>query len=235
MTTTADSLLPGLVLDRQKPIAGQVHLYLRRLILKLILPPGEALSEKDLSIRLGLSRTPVREAFIRLADEGLVDIFPQRGTLVAPIRMAEVREAYLLRDVLEAAVVQKAATEGIEHDLAKLLQDNLHRQTAALDVDDYDSFMDLDEEFHRLLSETAALPRAWRVIQSVKGQMDRVRYISLPERGHGRLIQREHASIFAAVQAGDVDLAKREMHDHLHQIWVSVERLLRDNPDMFED
>lgn len=233
MTVTTKARPPELVLDRQKPVTGQVYTYLRRLILRLHLNPGEALSEKELSIRLGLSRTPVREAFIRLADEGLVDIFPQRGTLVAPIRMAEVREAYFLRDVLEAAVVRKAA-EGIEPRHVALLKANLEEQAAALKAGDHDAFMDHDEAFHRLLSEGVSLPRAWRVIQGVKGQLDRVRYISLPERGHGRLIHRQHKAIFAAIQAGDAERAAVEMHDHLHEIWESVERLLRENPDMFQ-
>jgi len=84
-------------LDRQLPVAMQVFTHLRHLILTLKLQPSQALSEKDLSLRLGVSRTPIREALIRLADEGLVDIFPQRGTLVAPIRVAEVIEAQFIR------------------------------------------------------------------------------------------------------------------------------------------
>lgn len=232
MTATNETVLPEFALDRQKPITGQVYNYLRRLILRLHLKPGEALSEKELSTRLGLSRTPVREAFIRLADEGLVDIFPQRGTLVAPIRMAEVREAYFIRAALEVALVRRVA-QVIDAATVELIEANLVQQTAALLEEDHDSFMDLDEEFHRLLSEAAALPRAWRVIQNVKGQLDRVRFISLPNRGHGRLIQRQHEAILAAICAGDADRAAREMHDHLDEIWESVERLMRENAGMF--
>ena len=225
--------LPELTLDRQKPITGQVYTYLRRLILRVHLKPGEALSEKDLSVKLGLSRTPVREAFIRLADEGLVDIFPQRGTLVAPIRIAEVEEAYFLRRVLEIAVVRRAA-ESLSKSQVELLSANLRQQSIALKFNDHDMFMDLDEAFHRLLSDIVSLPRAWRVIQGVKGQLDRVRFISLPERGHGKLILRQHEAIFKAVKAGDADRAEREMHDHLHEIWESVERLMRENKDLFQ-
>lgn len=224
---------PDLVLDRAKPITGQVHKYLRMLILRLRLKPGEALSEKDLAARLGLSRTPVREAFIRLAEEGLVDIFPQRGTLVAPIRMAEVKEAYFLRHVLELAVVRRAA-EQIDARHAALLETNLTLQAAALKNNDYAAFTDLDDEFHRLLSEGVALPKAWRLIQGVKGQIDRVRYISLPERGHGKLIHQQHKAIFKAVKDGDADRAADEMHQHLHEIWESVERLMRENKDLFQ-
>lgn len=225
---------PDLILNRQSPIAIQVHAYLRSLILKLRLAPGIALSENDLSVRLGVSRTPVREAFIRLADEGLVDIFPQRGTFVAPIRMPEVEEAYFLRRVLEIAVVRRAAEQMAEAQVAEL-EANLEEQKAALSSDDNDAFMALDEEFHRLLSDGVSLPRAWRVIEGVKGQLDRVRYVSLPERGHGGLICQQHLAILSAIRARDPDRAGTEMHRHLHEIWASVEQLMRENRHLFQE
>ena len=101
--------LPVLALDKNTPVTAQVYSHLRNLILRLHLKPGEALSEQELSVKLGLSRTPVREAFIRLAEEGLVDVYPQRGTLVAPIRIAEVKEAHFIRRLLEFAIVRSAA------------------------------------------------------------------------------------------------------------------------------
>lgn len=223
---------PRFVIERNVPVTIQVYAHLRRLILRLHLQPGEALSEKEISVRLGLSRTPVREAFIKLADEGLVDILPQRGTFVAPIRVAEVDEAQFLRSAVEIAVVRRAAQTRDGKYIA-LLEDNLRKQTDALKRIDHDAFMDLDEAFHRLLSESVSLPRAWRVIQSVKGQLDRVRFVSLPERGHGNLIRRQHAAILRAVKAGDADRAGREMQGHLDEIGESVEKLLAEHAEFF--
>ena len=82
------------------------------------------MSEKELSLQLGVSRTPVREAFIRLSEEGLVDIFPQRGTIVAPIRMGEIKEAQFLREILETAIVRRAAVDIGKKSLS-LLKTNL--------------------------------------------------------------------------------------------------------------
>lgn len=91
------------------PISPQIYERLRRSITTLAILPSESLSEKDLAGQLGVSRTPVREAFIRLADEGLIDIFPQRGSFVAPIRMSDVEEAQFIREALEVAVVRRLA------------------------------------------------------------------------------------------------------------------------------
>lgn len=233
-TAIDDNELPSFTLDRNSPVTAQVYAHLRRLVLGLHLKPGEALSEKDISLKLGLSRTPVREAFIRLSDEGLVDIFPQRGTLVAPIRIAEVKEAHFIRCILELAVVRLVAEARNPRQLAQL-EENLRQQATAQRLKDYDAFMELDETFHRLLSEGVSLPRVWRVIQSVKGQLDRVRYSILPERGHSTLIRRQHMAILKAIQSGDADRAETEMREHLDQIWASIEQLMKDNRDYFQD
>lgn len=220
-------------IKRQTSVTVQVHAHLRRLILRLQLKPGEALSEKDLSVKLGVSRTPVREAFIRLSEEGLVDIFPQRGTLVAPIRIAEIEEAQFLRDILETAVVRRAA-ESMDPAVLTQLTDNLQQQQMILQRKDYDAFWELDERFHQLLCKSVSLPRAWRVIHAVKGQLDRVRYISLPEPGHAELVLRQHTEILEAVRDGDVDRAVASMQNHLQEIWVSIERMARENDDIFQ-
>ncbi|MCY4461325.1 MAG: GntR family transcriptional regulator [Albidovulum sp.] len=226
--------LPILELDKNTSVTAQVYLHIRQLILRLHLKPGESLSEQELSAKLGLSRTPVREAFIRLADEGLVDVYPQRGTMVAPIRISEVKEAHFIRRVLEFAIVRSAAESAGRRHLA-LLEENLRLQADAQRRKDYESLMDLDESFHRLLSESVALPRAWRMIKSVMGQLDRVRYRILPKPGHSDLVHQQHTAIFQAIQAGDADRAEHEMREHLDQIWATIEQLMRENKEFFLD
>ena len=95
--------------------------------------------------------------------------------------------------------------------------------------------MDHDEAFHRLLSKSVGLPRAWKVIQSLMGQLDRVRYRILPEPGHSNLVRQQHVAIFRAIQAGDVDRAEHEMREHLDQIWATIEQLMRDDREFFTD
>lgn len=214
-------------IDKNLSVAMQVHYHLRQQILKLNLKPGKALSEKELSLQLGVSRTPVREAFIRLSEEGLVDIFPQRGTIVAPIRMEEIKEAQFLREILETSIVRRAA-ENVEEKFIKLLELNLTEQEKSLKCTDFTGFMELDEEFHHLLCQSVSFPRAWRVIQSVKGQLDRMRFIGLPQPGHADLMFRQHSTILEAVKRGHPDIAAKEMAKHLTELWASIERMTLD-------
>jgi GntR family transcriptional regulator, rspAB operon transcriptional repressor len=217
--------------DPKQPIGPQVYILLKRKILSLALKPNEALSEKDLATRLGVSRTPVREALIRLADEALVDIFPQRGTLVSPIRIAEVLEAQFLREALEAAVVRRAAEDPsprLLDEMAALLT----RQQRAAKGADPEEFMRLDEMFHSAISEGVAMPRAWRLIQSVKGQMDRVRFLSLPNKSHLLLLTEQHAEIFHAVEAKDPDRAEAAMRHHLKEVLQTIHALADEMPSI---
>jgi DNA-binding GntR family transcriptional regulator len=224
----------NIVMDKKSSVAAQVHSHLRHLILRLNLKPGEALSEKELSLKLGVSRTPVREAFIRLSEEGLVDIFPQRGTVVAPIRMAEIKEAQFLREILETSIVRRAA-ENIQPIFLRRLEANLLDQEKSLSRTDYTEFMELDEEFHHLLCLSVSFPRAWRVVQAVKGQLDRMRFMGLPQPGHAALMFHQHSVILDAVRNGSPEDAAKEMVKHLTEIWGSIERMTLDQSDFSVD
>lgn len=219
-------------IDLKQPIGVQVYALLKRMILTLAFRPNEALSEKELSLRLGVSRTPVREALIRLADETLVDVFPQRGTFVSPIRIANVLEAQFLREALEAAVTRRAAeapTPQLLTDLGALVD----RQNLEAASGKPETFMALDEAFHRAISDGVAMPRAWKLIQSVKSQMDRVRYLSLPNRPHLILLAEQHTEIFRGIEAGDPDRAEAAMRHHMKLIISTIHDLADEMPEMF--
>jgi DNA-binding GntR family transcriptional regulator len=218
--------------DPRLPIAPQIHAILRRAILQVTLRPSETLSEKELSLRLGVSRTPVREALIKLADEGLVDIFPQRGTVVAPIRLAEVAEAQFMREALETAVVRRAAVEIDDRTLMRL-EDCIAAQRRAAADHAFDIFMQLDEAFHALIADSLGMPRVVRQIQSVKGQLDRVRYLALPDPERQSAMCDQHAAIAAALAERDPDRAADRMGAHMREVFRSVDRLIGEQPDLF--
>ena len=222
----------GIAIDPRQPITAQVYAYLKRAILTLALKPSEALSEKELALMLGVSRTPAREALIKLADEGLVDILPQRGTFVAPIRVAEVMEAQFIRESLEVAVVRRVAQQATPALLAQL-EAGLRAQETATAAKDLEAFLRLDEEFHRSLSDAVVLPRAWKLIQNVKCQLDRVRYLSLPEPGHLEALCAQHAAIVGAIRIRDPDQAAETMRGHLQEVFRSIRLLLREQPNLF--
>ena len=219
-------------INDRAPISPQIYERLRRAITTLAMLPSESLSEQDLAERLGVSRTPVREAIIRLADEGLIDVLPQRGSFVAPIRLRDVEEAQFMRQALEVAVTRRLAANPSE-DFLELARANLRLQETAVRADDHERFLELDEAFHRSFCEAAGLPKCWRAIQTVKLQMDRVRYLSLPQAGHLVLLLKQHKELFDAIATKQPDHAAERMTAHLQEILRTVRKLSAERPDLF--
>ena len=115
------------------------------------------------------------------------------------------------------------------------LADCIARQRRAAKVKDTDSFFALDEEFHRLLAEAAGRPSAWRIVEDVKPQMDRVRYIDMTDAMPMRLVIDQHAAILAAIRAHDAAAARAAMRDHLSEILKSLPRVAEQHADLFEE
>ena len=126
MTATIRELNP-----RQNTVE-QIHLILREEIIGLRLQPGEAIPEKALCQRFGISRTPVREACLRLSFDNLVEVFPQRGTFVSKIRLQDVREDHFIREALETATIRYAVRFMTQED-AKNFRQNLNMQQICVD------------------------------------------------------------------------------------------------------
>lgn len=203
-------------LDRTQPIPRQLYEILRRRIVDNTLRPNERISEAALAQEFDVSRTPLRAALQQLAAEGLVSVRPQVGTLVAKLNLAKLNEAVLIRSALERAVVEELAKS--KADLSAL-NGLLSMQSAAAKIDDYATFFHLDEAFHAKLAELAGLPTAWKLVQSVKGHVDRQRYTlmaAIPMRSKRAFL--EHQEIVARIQSGDVTGAVKAMIDHVTSV-----------------
>jgi DNA-binding GntR family transcriptional regulator len=221
-------------LAQAEPIARQVTRALRAAIVTMRLRPGEMLSEQEIATRLGVSRQPVREAFIKLGEAGLLRVLPQRGTLVVKISFAAVDDARFIREAVECAVAREAAAH-VTPALAMALGESLARQRRAARAKDAEAFFALDEEFHRLLAEGAGRPSAWNVVEDVKPQMDRVRFLSMGEATPMRVLIDQHAAIVTAVKAGDPAGAESAMRVHLAEILRSLPQLAERHPELFEN
>jgi DNA-binding GntR family transcriptional regulator len=218
--------------DRRGAIGVQVYEGIRDAILNLTLPPGSALSEKELAAELGISRTPVREAFLRLAREGLVVIYPQSGTFVSKIDPAAVEEGRFVREAVECAAVERAATRATAENVAELKR-QMAAQRAVLGSDSWSTFFELDEQFHRTVIEIAGYPLVWRITQEVRLHVERLRRLSLPDAETvGRLVE-QHAAVADAIAAGDGAAARDAMSVHLGEASRVVERLAAQHPDYF--
>ena len=212
--------------DRE-PMARQVTRALRQAIVTMRLAPGEMLSEQDLAGRFGVSRSPVREALIKLSEAGLVRVMPQRGTQVVKISRKGVEDARFIREAVETAIVRDAAKKASPLLLAELAA-SLTRQRRAQRAASTEEFLALDEEFHRLLAEAAGRPAAWRMIEDIKPQMDRVRILDM-----SKAMPRD-AVIVDAIKAGDASAAEKAMRLHLSEILRSLPELAAEHPDLFE-
>lgn len=198
------------------------------------IPPGEMLSEKEVALRLGVSRQPVREAFIKLAEAGLLRILPQRGTQVVKISRQAVEDARFVREAVECAVVREAARRADETALAELSA-CIAEQGRVVRAKDGATLFALDEAFHRLLAQAAGRPSAWRVVEDAKPQMDRVRFLDMADAIPMRIVYDQHVCILAALCARDGDAAEAAMRAHLTEILHSLPSLSLSHPELFEE
>ncbi len=205
-------------------LAAQVFETIKEEIISGALAPNAQISEADLSERLGVSRTPVREALIKLAEDGLVKIVPQVGSFVAPISIESVNEAQFIREHLECALIVEA-TKRIDAPAVRRLRDNLEAQVRAAREEDWERFYVLDEAMHGILAGAAGHPTAWRMIQQSKAHMDRVRHVSFRMPDHMAKLIAQHHAIVAAVTGGDAAVAQETLRDHLREIFATLERL----------
>ena len=210
-----------------------VYGILRRRIRDLELPPGTALRKEELAVEFGVSRAPLSEAIARLAEEGLVEVFPQHGSFVAEIRARDVREGLFIRMGLEIQAMREAASAG-DADLLAALDANIEAQAESLRVDDLQRFYELDEDLHDRIFLAVGHARARRFLDSARAQLDRVRRLTLPEGGRPEATLNEHRRLVEALRTGDADFAAGAMRVHLAAVVQAVEQQLLRVPDPFE-
>jgi DNA-binding GntR family transcriptional regulator len=219
--------------DSHEPIGKQIFRALREAIFVGQMVPGTPLSEKEVSDMFQVSRQPVREAFIKLVEAGVLQVLPQRGTFVKRISPRQVREGRFIREAIETAVVRKAAVSITDEQL-QALADNLREQKLAAKSNDTAAFLALDEAFHYAIAQAIDCTAAWETIQDIKAQMDRVRYLSLPDVSPLDLLIKQHARILAGLRAHDPSAAEDAMRSHLREILMSLGPIAERNPAWFE-
>jgi DNA-binding GntR family transcriptional regulator len=216
------------------PASRQAYRALRDAIIATELEPGQRLSENELAERLAVSRTPIREALIRLRDDRFVQIVPQLGTFVTRISTAAVEDAQFIRESLECAAVRLAATRAQDGDLAALAG-LVRRQAEVVGHGDYERFAVLDDEFHAALCELAGRPVAWEVAQRVKGHLNRVRRLSLPQPDYLAEMVAEHRLVVEALRKRDPDAAETTLRHHLRMVLSALPAIRAQHPDYFEE
>jgi DNA-binding GntR family transcriptional regulator len=203
--------------------AERVYRELRRRIRGLELQPGSRLQKNDIALEFGVSRAPVSEAISWLEEEGLVDVYPQSGSFVSPIRPDDVREALLIRTGLEVEAVRRV-TQMADAQLLQRLDANLEAQSAAVRDNDMARLDDLDEAFHATIIAGIKSPRAQRLLDAARAMLDRPRFHALPEDGRPAATLAEHRRIADAIRTGDPELAGAAMRVHIAMVARAIER-----------
>jgi GntR family transcriptional regulator, rspAB operon transcriptional repressor len=229
-----EALLPVAERSRRGPARAHVYTALRDAIVAGQLEPGRQISENELAARLGVSRTPIREALQRLREERLVAVVPQYGTFVTHISESAVSDAQFVREALECAAIRGTALRARDQDLAAL-EGIIRRQDAAREANDSDSFYVLDDELHQLLCDLSGHAIAWSLSQRAKGHLNRIRRLSMPEPGYMMEMIGEHRAVVAAVAAHDPDEAEQTLRHHLRMVLSTLPAIREQHPDYFEE
>ncbi len=205
---------------------------IRDKIISLELEPGAVISDRELASWMNLSRTPVREALLDLAKVKIVEIYPQRGSVVAPIDYNLVEEAQFVRSVLEVAVVQLACERATQEQLEQL-KENVALQEFYYQHGSSERLLEMDDEFHRLLFQIAGRMQAYEMMQSITVHFDRVRSLAVTAvKEH--LWMSDHRNICEAVAAHDQEAARQLMEKHLNRYKVDETALREQYPQYFQ-
>jgi DNA-binding GntR family transcriptional regulator len=219
---------------RAATASARIYAELRSELVSLQRCPGEIISEAEIALSYGVSRTPVREAILKLSDEGLVEIFPQSGIFVSRIPIAALPEAIIVRKALEETTARMAAARATSSQILAL-HSILERQREANSVKDRDAFHHADEMFHATVSEVAGHPGIWTLIQQVKVHVDRYRQLTLPQIGRMAQVIAEHEAILAAIEAHDSAGAGAAMAKHLERLLGDISAVQIANPEFFDE
>lgn len=227
-TTALTPIRRGSGADRT---SDRIFAELSAAICDLRLQPGQPLSETELAVTLGVSRTPLREAIARLVDQDLVDVIPQVGTRVSLICEHAVAEAQFIRESLEVAVYREACA--LDHRDVARLRELVQQQIAAADVRDPEAFFAADEAMHEQVYRIGGHPGSWQAVRRIKPQLDRVRRLGLPEPGLFGMLIAEHTRIADALAQGDVQRGEEHLRAHCRRVLADAPALRSKYPHYF--
>lgn len=220
------------VFDRTRQTAPQIADFLRDRILSLTLKPGTHLSRAELQEKFGVSQTPVRDALLKLEEEGLVTVFPQHATLVSRVNLDHARQSHFMRRAIEADVARLLATEapaGVVSDLRRANE----RVRIEAEAQDYAAFLVADRDFHRVMFLHAQMMTVWATLQANIGHLDRLRRLNLANVGVDRIV-RQHEALTDAIEARNPDAAENALRDHLSNTLAMLESIGADYPEYIQ-
>lgn len=217
----------------RKSIQTLVYEELKKNIMSMKLKPGQAMSTQEIATKLNVSRTPVREAFLRLQTEGLVEMIPQRETVVSKIQMKRVDQEKFIRECLELGVInsflEKKNREAIQK-MAKLIELQKH----CGEEGDFAGFLDADDLFHKVLFDVTGQQMAWEIIAGRNGHYNRIRMLFIQREGTVKSSIEQHTEIVRLLEKGEEECIRKALTSHIQRFDVDKTGLITAYPDYFD-
>lgn len=212
--------------------AQHVYKDLRHRIINCHLPPGANISQNEIAVQFGVSATPVRDAFLRLAGEGLINIYPQSRTVVSLIDEQNARDVEFLRVSVELEVLRVLA-KTITRDGVKELTNWIRRQVVEMEIGNEWAFKFADDNFHNCMFKLAGVEGLIDIISAQRGHYDRIRGLYFPAFADlGKIID-EHRNILTALENHDAQGAKSASREHIRRSLMSIDQLREEHGDYF--
>ena len=218
----------------RRTASDDVFDFLHSRIINMELEPGAKMSETEIAKQLGVSRQPVREAFIRLSNMKLLEIRPQRATIVRKIHQKEFLDARFIRAAIEIEVCRHAAIH-MTAEFEKNFIDNLSAQKAAMEKLDFDKFHNLDQEFHYLICLAGKCEFAFEKIVENRSHIDRLCALALSTKAHFEEVYEDHVKIFEYLKNGSEEQMAKAIRQHLTRVDKTIENVRGAHPHYFED
>ncbi|MGY5341954.1 GntR family transcriptional regulator [Paenibacillus glucanolyticus] len=223
-------------MSTEQKIKGSTREYsyhlLKDRILHLELEPGTKISEKEIADELNVSRTPVREAFMKLAEEELLDIIPQSGTIVSRINLRHVEEGRFIREKIEKEIVVLAC-DFFPEQFRFRLETNIALQDVCAGNHNFYKLFELDEEFHQILFEGVQKERTWKMLQQLNIHFNRLRLLRLSKDSNWENIISQHKEMYQLIVNKKAEQAMKVMESHLRLVVVEQDILREKYPHYF--
>ena len=215
-------------------VQEMVYRTLRDKIVSMELKPGTIISTQEIADSMSVSRTPVREAFIRLQREDLLDVTPQRYTVVSKINMDRVYQERFIREALEIEVAQKFIEVATPEVLARMRR-NIEKQYAAIEEQRYVDYLELDNALHQTAFTETHEDLGRSIVQQMNGHYDRIRLISAWEGQIVYTAMQEHEKYVDYIERKDALHARKLLRSHLQALRMQEEILLTNWSEYFND
>lgn len=214
---------------------GFIYRVIRENIMTLNLKPGEAISEVELGNQLNVSRTPIREAVVRLSEEKLIDVFPQKGSFISKLDLTLIDEAVFLRELCEKEILRIACKDPNSTELVKELEKNLAYQKIIIDFEeDLRKFFDLDNQFHSLIFDYYNKKNIWKTIKKLATHYDRLRLIDAFDKSETIKTYEQHREIVDVIKNRAIEKIDTLVPEHLSKFRYVINNYLDEYPEYFK-